>query len=204
MAIARIAMPFIVQEGPGHGICVQKDAVPEAATQVWLAGALVFTSGTGASVVLNKAAASQALIYGQSPDASKGSGTVANLLKPPFALFGLNHFPFDLRDRILEINVADDSLAGATIGLTTGPTWAGGGTNGQALAPGMFGRLIVPTSGTYLDYNFFNAHNAGVAPASTTQAATHIFEIIALAPGQSVNDNNPRIWVKLAENRIQG
>lgn len=199
MAIDVISMPFIRQE---DRICVQKDAVPEAATQVWLAGSLVFTSGTGASTVLTKAATGQALIYGMSPDPAKGSGTNVNLLKPPFALFGLNHFPFDLRDRIIEINIANDSASGATVGTVNGPTWAGGGTNGVALAPGFFGRIVTPTSGTYLDYQFFDV--GPTVPASATKVATHIFEIVALAPGKSVTDNNPRVYVKLLEERLQG
>lgn len=199
MALIGIQMPFIRQE---DRICVQKDAVPEAATQTWLAGSLVFTSGTGASVVLTKAATAQPLIYGQSPDASKGSATSAELLRPPFALFGLNHFCFDLRDRILEINISNDSASGATLGTANGPTWAGGGTNGVALAPGFFGRIVTPTSGTYVNYQFFDV--GATVPASATLVATHIFEVIALAPGQSVNDNNPRIYVKVIEARIQG
>ncbi len=196
MAIARIAQPFIIQEGQSNSPCVQKDAVPEIAASNWLAGSLVFTSGVGAAVVLNVVPTAGTLVYGQSPDAAKVSTTPAELLKPPFALFGLNHFPFDLRDRIVEVNAVSGTAGNAVIGTANGVTWAGGGTNGVALAPAQKYGLFRASAGTYNLMQFLDVNN--------TVAAQQIFEIVALAPNQSVNDNNPRVWTKIVEDKIQG
>lgn len=189
-----IRMPFIRMEHGSNSPCVQKDPVPEAGSSVWLAGTLCYTSGTGASTVLNKCASDAVLCYGQSPDAAKGVAATSVLLEPPRALFGLNHYCFDVRDRIIEINISNASASGANIGLTTGVTWAGGGTNGVALAPGQQYGLITPTSGTYLDYQMLDV----------TDTTNLLFEIVALAPGQATTDNNPRVWVKIIPTKIQG
>lgn len=192
MAIAaKIAAPFIIQEHGSNEPTVQKDAVPENGTsQIWLQGALVYTSGTGASVVLNELATAGTVVYGQSPDAAKGTGS----LLPPDALFGANHFCFDLRDRILEINVASSTAGIAAIGTANGVTWAGGGTNGVALAPGQQYGVINPTSGVYKGKQMIDVNN-------TTQK---VFEIVALAPNQATTDNNPRVWARLITTAIQG
>lgn len=199
MALIPISMPFIREESGSNHPTVQKDALPEAGSSSWLKGTLVYTSGTGASTVLNKLATAGTVIYGQSPDVSHTSGT-GNW---PDAPFGLNHYPFDLRDRILEINISGSQ---GTIGTTSGATWAGGGTNGVALAPGQQYGVLTPTSGVYQNYQLLDVSN-------TTQK---VFEIVALAPGgpnlggtsfsstQSVNDNNPRVWVKVIPGVLQG
>lgn len=189
MAIATITQPFIRMEGQG-AVAVQKDAVTEAASQTWLAGSLVYTSGTGASVVLNGLASAGTVIYGQSPDSAVGSGASV----PPSRLFGTLHYPFDVRDRILEINIANTSASGAQTGTTSGVTWAGGGTSGVALAPGQQYGVVVPTSGSYAGMQFMDVTN-------TTQK---LFEIVALAPGQATTDNNPRVWVKVIPTVLQG
>jgi hypothetical protein len=130
MAIeATIRNPFIIQEHGSNLPSVQKDAVPENGTsQTWLANGLVYTSGTGASVVLNGLATAGTVIYGQSPDAATGTGSRV----VPNALFGANHFPFDCRNRIIEINISGSQ---GTIGTTSGATYAGGGEqyNSKAL-----------------------------------------------------------------------
>lgn len=190
MALIGIAQPFIREEAGGNHPCVQKDAVPEAGSSTWLVQSLVYTSGTGASTVLNKLATAGTVIYGQSPDASKGSGA----LTPPTALFGLNHYCFDLRDRILEINIASATATVTTINTTSGVTWAGGGTNGVALAPGQQYGVLTATSGPFLNYQFLDVNN-------TTQK---VFEIVALAPNQATTDNNPRVWVKVIPTVLQG
>lgn len=190
MAIARIAMPEIRMEHGSNSPAVQKDPVTEAGSSSWLAGSLCYTSGTGASTVLNVVATDGVLCYGQSPDSAVGTG----LSTPPNRLFGTQHYCFDLRDRIIEINVANSSASGAQTGTSSGVTWAGGGTGGVALAPGQQYGLIKPTSGTYEKYQFIDV-------SDTTNL---LFEIVALAPGQSVNDNNPRVWAKIIPTKIQG
>lgn len=189
--IQNIQMPIIRSEGGSNEPAVMKDVLPEAATQTWLAGSLVYTSGTGASVVLNKLATAGTVMYGQSPDKSHYLGT-GNW---PDAPFGTNHYPFDLRDRILEINISGSV---ATIGTSSGATYAGGGTNGVALAPGQQYGVVTPTTGTYLNYQLLDVSN-------TTQK---VFEIVSLAVTpqnpQTTTDNNPRVWVKVIPGVIQG
>lgn len=183
-----IRNPFIIQEDGANEPSVQKDPVPEnSTTQVWLDNGLVYTSGTGASVVLNGLATAGTVIYGQSPDAAKGTGS----LVVPNALFGNNHYPFDVRNRIIEINISGSQ---ATIGTSSGATYAGGGTNGVALAPGQQYGVLTPTTGTYANVNFLDVSN-------TSQK---LFEIVRLAPNRATTDNNPRVWIKVIPTVIQG
>lgn len=188
MAIeSTIRNPFIVEEAGSNQPSVQKPPITENGTsQTWLDNGLVYTSGSGASVVLNGLATAGTVIYGQSPDAAKGTGS----LVVPNALFGANHYPFDCRDRILEINISGSQ---ATIGTTSGATWAGGGTNGVALAPGQQYGVLTPTTGTYANVNFLDVSN-------TSQK---LFELVQLAPGRATTDNNPRVWVKVIPTVLQ-
>lgn len=192
MAIAsKIAMPFIIQEEGSNQPTVQKDAVPENGTsQTWLQGAFVYTSGTGASTVLNGLATAGTVIYGQSPDNAIGTGSTV----VPNRLFGSNHFCFDVLGRVFEINIASATAGQAVIGTTNGVTWAGGGTNGVALAPGQQYGVLVPTTGTYNNYQFLDVNN-------TTQK---LFEIVALPPYSATTDNNARIWVRVISTVTQG
>lgn len=189
MAIARIAAPFIVSELGVNSSAVQKAAVTEAASMAWPANSFVYTSGTGASVVLNACASDATACYGLCPDSAVGSGSSV----VPNRLFGTQHYPFDCRDRVIEINAVGSSASGANIGTTNGVTWAGGGTGGVALAPGQQYGLIVPTSGTYVGVNFLDV----------TETTAKMFEILSLAPGQATTDNNPRVWVKILEAMTQ-
>lgn len=182
-------MPEIRAEGLG-AVAVQKDAVVEASSQTWLAGALCYTTAALGVVSLNGVISAGTVIYGQSPDSAVGSGAST----PPSRLFGLNHFCFDVRDRILEINIANTSASGANTGGANGVTWAGGGTSGVALAPGQQYGIVVPTSGTYQGYQFLDV----------TNTSQKLFEIVALAPNQAITDNNPRVWVKVISTVIQG
>lgn len=118
------------------------------------------------------------------------------MLQPPQALFGLNHFPFDVRDRFLEINASNASASGANIGLTTGVTWNGGGTSGVALAPGQQYGLIRLTSGIYAGYQMLDVTN-------TTQKFFEIVDLSQRGGGQSKDDNNPRLIVKVIPTLIQ-
>jgi hypothetical protein len=191
MAIAQIAMPFIRHERTGSSPAVQKVAVPEKATpETWLAGALVQLTAGAVPATLTVCPTAGVLCFGQSPDAAKGSSTPSNLLTPPYTLFGLNHFVFDVKDRIIEINAA---AALTNVGTTNGVTWAGGGTGGVALAAGQKYGLLTGTTGTYNKYQFMDVTN-------TTNL---FFEVVGLAPFQSVDDNNPRVLVKILDAVLQ-
>src|SRR5687768_1997593 len=191
MAIARIGMPEIRQQNGSNEPTVQKDAVPQSGSASWAKNSLVYTNQTGEDVVLDKVATGGVLVYGLAPAASANSERV----NPPDSLFGLNHFPFDVRDRILEINVVSATDGPTVIGTATGASWDGTkGANDVALAPGQQYGIYVAPSGTYSGYQFLNVNNT----------ATPLFEIVALAPGQAVDDNNPRVWVKIIPTKIQG
>jgi hypothetical protein len=194
--LARIAQPEIYAEAGSNQPGVQKQAVTEKAAQSWLLNTLVYTSGTGAAVVLEPCLTAAVLCYGLCPDASKGTTSPPVMLQPPQALFGLNHFPFDVRDRFLEINASNASASGANIGLTTGVTWNGGGTSGVALAPGQQYGLIRLTSGIYAGYQMLDVTN-------TTQKFFEIVDLSQRGGGQSKDDNNPRLIVKVIPTLIQ-
>lgn len=199
MAAIAIQMPLVREEGPASNADgVMKDPLPEAAGQTWLKNSLVQVVGTGAAAALQRCAADAILVYGQAPQQALGTTSPAILLQPPQALFGLNHYPFDLLGRVLEINASNGSLSGANIGAN-GVTWAGGGTGGVALAPGQQYGLITLTSGTYSGYQMLDV----------TETTAKMFEIVALAPQvagvtQAVTDNNPRLWVKIILACLQG
>jgi hypothetical protein len=193
MSLIAVAMPRMAQPPGSNQPFVQRDKVLEGTTQTWLKNSLVQITGTGASVVLQRAASAATVIYGLAPQAAAGSGTADALVVPPAFLFGRYHYPFDLRDVILEITATNGSASGANIGAN-GVTWAGGGTGGVALAPGQQYGLLTMTSGTYDKYQTLDVTN-------TTQK---VFEIVRLAPGMLTSDNNPRLWVKVIPTALQG
>lgn len=192
MPVAKISMPFILRERGSNEPCSQKDSIPEVASAVWKAGALCFTSGTGAATVLNPCATAATLVYGQSPDAAKFGGNT----RPPDALFGLNHFCFAVLDRVLEVNAASQTAGVGALGTANGVTYLGGGTNGVALAPGQRYGLWVAPSGPFAGIQFLDVNNVTLAQ--------QLFEIVAIAPNQSTADNNPRIEVRVVVDKIQG
>lgn len=199
-----IKNPLIIQEGLG-AIAVMKDPVPESylssTAQTWLKNSFVYTSGTGASVVLNGLATNGTVIYGQAPHAAFGGPAATVGAVPPASLFGNGgpdttplHYPFDVKERIIEINIANNSASGATIGTTSGVAWDGSGTNGVALAPGQQYGVIVPTSGAYAKMTFLDV----------TNTTNKLFEIVRLAPNELTDANSGRIQVKVIPTIIQG
>lgn len=188
-----IRMPTLVSPKSGSPF-ITKEKLKEAASQSWLAGALVQVTGTGASAKLQRCAADATACYGMAPQAARGSG----VLTPPDALFRDFHYPYDLDDCIIEINASNGSLSGANIGAN-GVTFAGGGTGGVALAPGQQYGIITLTSGTYSGYQLLDV----------TETSSKLFEIVRLAPNngsalQTVDDNNPRLWVRILRSALQG
>lgn len=192
MAISAIISGPSIWQGAGYGVEVMKDPVVEASSQAWPKSSFVYTSGTGASVVLNGLATAGTVIYGLAPAVAVGTGAVT----PPNTLFGTTHYPFDVRERIIAMNISGSQ---ATIGTTSGATWTGSGTNGVALAAGQQYGVLVPTSGTYKGLGFVDVSN-------TTQK---LFEIVAIFPSTgsatiATSDNNTRVLVKVIPTVIQG
>lgn len=193
MAIARIAQPSIYQEHGSNSPAAQKDPITEAASQSFTDGHLLYTSGTGASTVIQKCASDAVLCYGMAARDAY-TATTGSVVQPPNSIHGAKHYPFDVRDRIIEINISNSSASGAQTGTTSGVTWAGGGTGGVALAPGQQYGLITHTSGTYSGQQFLDV-------SDTTNL---LFEIVGLSPNQETTDNNPRVLVKIIPTKIQG
>lgn len=199
MAIINPAMPRLYAP-PGSGApFVQKGKIAEAAAQTWLASSLVRIAAAVGVQTLEKCpqstGASSRLVYGLSPDSSIGTGGATT---PPARLFQNFHYPYDLRDVILEMTLSNNSLSGANLGAN-GVTFAGGGTGGVAVAIGRQCGLITLTSGTFNNYQFVDV----------TDTTNVVFEIVGLAPKafgvkQTVTDNNPRVLVKVLPASLQG
>lgn len=196
MPIAPISNPFIRNFGGVNQCAVQLPPVTEAATQNWLKGSFVQTTGTGASVVLQVCPTAATAVYGVSPDGAKGTTSPSIALQPPNALFGLRHYPFDISEALIEVNAVSGTAGDAVIGTANGVTWNGGGTNGVALAPGLQRGLWRAATGIGALMHFFDVNNS--------TAGQEFFEIVSIAPGMALTDNNPRILVKIVAARIQG
>lgn len=205
MAGIAIAMPRIVAGSlSGNSPIMQQPGVMELNAQSWLKSSLVAISGSGANVRLAACADNALLVYGLAPQAATTKGTAAGnpvadpAIQPPQSLFGITHYPQNLRGVLLEINICNAAQDGSNIGAGVGVTWDGT-VGGVALAPGQQYGLNVQTSGTYNKYQLLDVSN-------TVQK---LFEIVQLAPTfggvrQAVNDNNPRVWVKLIDSVLQG
>lgn len=209
MPIEFVKMPSIFQEGPSsNSPSVQKDPIleagapdstgtPRGTVQSWLAGSLVqevmiATAHRRLQRTPGGGAAPATLVYGMSPDAAKVSTTPASLLQPPNALFGLNHYCFDVRDRILEINIG--TATDANLGTNVGVTYNGGGTGGVALEPGAKYGLRVVAAGVYTGIQILNV-------ADTTNL---VLEVVGIAPDKNPDNNSSRIMAKVIPTVIQG
>ncbi len=167
-----------------------KGRVLEAASQSWVGPTLVQFTGTGGAPTIQRAAAAATVLAGLVTTSAFGS---AALPLPPAALTGeKNHLLRTLKDAILEISVTDSSASGANIGAS-GVTWSGAGTNGVALAPGQQYGILLITSGANANIQTLNVQN-------TTQK---VFEIVAIKPGVSVTEPNPRVLVRVIPSAIQ-
>lgn len=190
-----IGMPTLYQE-QGPEVPVQKPSLPEktaATIATWLAGSFVVRTGSAPSEVLEAVLSNALLIYGVSPDAAFSAGATIPTPMPPVSLFGFNHYCFDPRDRIYSINIANNSAAGATIGLNTGVSYLGDGTNGVALAAGQQYGIVRPTSGTYNNVQFLDV----------TNTTNKVFEIVGVDPRNIPGCASTRVLVKVIPIVIQ-
>lgn len=187
---ALIGSPTLWEEHQAS-VPVQKDPIIEKASTSWFAGSFVVRTGTDVNVVLEPVITDGVLVYGQSPDAAFGTSAAPT---PPTGLFGLSHYPFDVRDRIFSINISDSSASGARIGVNTGVNYNGDGTSGVALAPGQQYACIRPTSGTY----------SGVQFLDVTDTTNKVFEIVGFDPRGKATDASCRVLVKIIPTTIQG
>lgn len=162
-------MPRVHQYAGPSNRAVQKEPLSDGAN-AFLAKSLVKIA-TG---VLAAVATGDVVCYGQSLDPSHAAAEKW----PEGAPFGEQHYPLDLADVILAVQMTNNA---ATFGAS-GPTWTGSGVT----VGGKYG-LIRPTSGDQASMQFLNYQN-------TTNL---FFEIVALHPEMAVDDQNPLVLVKL-------
>lgn len=179
MALIPISMPRIYSEFGGVNMTVQKGPISDGSNSFLALSLVKLASGLLAAV-----ASTDVTCYGQTPDASKASTDV-----PPAALFGQNHYVFDLKGRIIAVSITDATFR---VGAT-GPSYdgTGGTTTGVALAPGQRYGILRATTGTYDQYQFLNIEDT----------TNDFFEIVGPFPDtrQAVTDNNPRVLVKILD-----
>lgn len=168
-------MPAIYQYHGASNRCVQKPPLGDGSNS-FIKSSLVYIS----SGVLAAVATDGVLVYGMSPDGSHTSGQKF----PEGAPFGELHYPFDLNDVVLQIQVTDGS---ATFG-SGGPTWTG-----ASLAVGNKYALIRPTSGSQSGMQFLDS-------SDTTNT---LFEVVGLHPQSATDDKNPLVLVKVLPTKIQ-
>jgi len=154
----------------------QKPAVSDS-TNTFLASTLVRL----ASGVLILVATDDVTVYGITPDVSHAATEL-----PPAALFGENHYVFDLLGAEIEINIAALSANAPVIGASA-KTIADIAIGGQYA-------IATATSGIYAGYQFLD-------PTDTTNK---LFQVIAIADGMATGDYNPRVRCKILPSCIQG
>lgn len=142
----------------------------------FIAGAFVKLA-TG---VLATLATGDVVIYGQTPDKSHLSTD-----RPPDALYGENHWPFDLAGVQFDINVGHANGTDVTIG-------ASAKTPADVTLGSQYG-ILVPTTGVY----------AGVPFLDPTNTSTKLFRVISKVDGVAETDQNGKVRAQLIGSVIQ-
>lgn len=161
---------------------VQKGPVLDS-TNSFKANALVtMTAG-----VLVLVATAGVLVYGQTPDVQH---TAAEALTPPAALFGENHYVFDLSGGVVTINVGALSsgalVTGADLpGLT--PKTIANVTLGSSYG------IATATSGAYTGFQVLDP----------TNTANLLFTVVGFRDDVLTTDYNGRVLVKIVPATIQ-
>ncbi len=171
---AFIYVPKLVRQKENMNI--QRAPITDGSNS-FLAGALVKIS----SAALATLATADVTIYGQTPDASHAATD-----KPPTALYGEMHYPWDLGlGAELEINVGAANGSDVTIG-------ASAKTPGDVAVGTSYG-ILVPTTGAY----------AGVPFLDPTNTTNLIFKVVAFVDGVGSTDYNGRVRVTIVPTTIQ-
>lgn len=172
MADAAISMPKVVQfKG---NMAIQK-SVQSDGGNTFLARSLVKMSAG----LLAKVATADILVFGLSPDANHLTTD-----QPPVAFNGQNHWPLDILDAILEINVTNGTGA---IGV------AGSAPQGTALTLGSQYGIYTGTAGAINGIQFINS-------ADTTNK---IFQVVGFSESGTSADYNARVLVKVVPSTVQ-
>ena len=163
-----------------------RGVVPEGAT-AFLSRALVVTS-SGALVPLATDAVS---IWGQSPDASKGSATGLpnDNTRPPFTInqddtvaasgWKADHSAYNLADCTLEITITNNANPAASTAVQS-----------NAVIGTSYGVVVATTT------------DVGMHLLDTTETTAKLFTVVGYVDGTGSTDINPRVLVKIVPSTI--
>lgn len=164
-----IRMPFF--ERRKDNLHVQKAVQPNGATAFPARSFVYIASG-----ILVPVATAGVLCYGWTPDKSH-----ATTDRPPDALFGVNHWPFDPQNALYVMNITDSS-----------------GHIGQAASAPQLSAAVVGTS-----YGIYR--NAGGYQMLDVANTTNLFaKVVALYPNQALTDYNGLVLVEILPAVVQG
>lgn len=167
-------MPFL--ERRRDNLHITKPVQPNGATQFLGHSFVKLASG-----VLIAVATDDQICYGWCPEPS-----FLTTDKPPTSLYGVNHWPHEIKDCQFVLNITDTS---GHVGQSTGAP--------QLSAVAIGGRYGIyrATSGLYSGVQFLNV--------SQTTGVNQFFEVVALYPNQSVNDYNGLVLCEVVKEATQ-
>jgi hypothetical protein len=163
-----IRMPFL--ERRKDNLHIQKSVQPNGGTAFGRHSFVKLVAG-----VLVPCVTGDVVCYGWVPSESKGPDA-----KPPEALYGQNHWPFDPRDSQFVMNITN-----------------GTGAIGQAAGAPQLGSALVGTA-----YGLFRDAN-GNQMLNVADTATPFARVVAYYPNQALTDYNGQVLVELLESVIQ-
>ena len=164
-----IRMPFF--ERRKDNLHIQKSVQPNGAT-AFPAHSFVYI----ASGILVPVLTAGVLCYGWSPDKSHAATD-----RPPDALYGVNHWPFDPSQSQYVMNITD-----------------GTGHIGQAAGAPQLSEAVVGTS-----YGLFRDAN-GYQMLDVDNTTNLFAKVVALCPNQALTDYNGLVLVEILPAVIQG
>lgn len=164
-----VRMPFF--ERRKDNLHIQKPVQPNGAT-AFPARSFVYISAG----ILVPVATAGVLCYGWSPDKSHAATD-----KPPEAIFGVNHWPFDPKDAIYVMNITDSS-----------------GHIGQANTAPQLSAAVVGTS-----YGIYRDGTTGMQMLDVANTTNLFAKVVALYPNQALTDYNGLVLVEILPAVIQ-
>lgn len=165
-----IRMPFF--ERRKDNLHIQKAVQPNGATAFPEKSFVYIAAG-----ILVPVATAGILCYGWSPDRSKASTE-----RPPDALFGVNHWPFDPKDAIYVMNITNNT-----------------GDVGEVAGAPQLSAAVVGTS-----YGLYRDAGTGHQMLNVEDVTTVFAKVVALYPNQALTDYNGLVLVEILPAVIQG
>lgn len=176
MANIPIRMPFM--ERRKDQLHIAKQPLADDGTTAFFARSFVVASAANPAL-LTPVLTAGVLCYGWSPD---GNHLATPTPRPPDALYGNVHWPFDPRDAQFVINITNNA---ATIG-------AGAPALSTILIGEKYG-IIRPTTGVATGFQLLNQQDT----------TNDFFRVVGIYPGQALTDLNGLVLVELIDAVIQ-